>query len=116
MIVQIPLVVEPPYEQITTLDGTDYVVTFNTNWRENTINVSLALTDGTVLCSGIKLVCNYPLLQKYPDPRVPNGELFCIALTSDDSPPGPTDLLDGGRCILIYGSKSDFPNLDPWRL
>ncbi len=113
----IPATTIPPFSQTTTIDGTPYVLDFGYNWRENTWNISISLPNGTILCTGIKLVSNYPLLQKYADARVPQGELYCISQTTDDSPPQYADLVPGGRCILVYLSKSELAaTVDPWRL
>ena len=113
-----PFTAPPPFLQSTTLDGTPYVFDFRFNFRENTWSFSIFQSDGTTrLASGIKVVSNYPLLQKYASPLVPQGEIFCLSQTSDDSPPGLLDLQAGGRCILAYLSKSDLPaNFEPWRL
>ena len=114
--VVIPVESSPPFVETVSLDGTDYVLDFRFNSREQTWNVSIMLPDGTMLAPGIKLVCNYPLLQKYADPRVPNGELFCVTQTNDDSPPGMNDLATGGRCALCYASVSELSPGEPWRL
>ncbi len=115
--ITIPATTIPPFSQTTTIDGVPYVIDFNYNWRENTWSISILQTDLTPLCTGIKLVCNYPLLQKYASALVPKGELYCVSLGQDDSPPTYNDLAPGGRCVLIYASKSELgPLVDPWRL
>ncbi len=91
--------------QITTIDGTDYKLSFSFNFRELAWYMGMALTDGTVLASGIKLVSNYFLLQKYADDRLPPGELVAVAMGADDSQAGINDL--GGRVQLLYLFKNE---------
>ena len=103
------------YTQITQLDGVDYLLDFRYNDRENSWRFSIALTDNTPLATGIKIVTNYPLLQKYADDRLPAGEIFCIT-SGDDSNPAQNDLGIGKRCLLVYYSKSEFPTgFEGWR-
>ena len=107
--IQIPTSSNVFYNQITTLDGTDYILEFRFNARENVWYLIVSLTDSTVLAGGIKLVSNFPLLQKYADSRMPPGEMIVMAPSSDDSPPGQFELGAGLRCQLFYLSKSEVP-------
>lgn len=94
----------PYYSQRTDLEGVEYVLTFEFSQREVCWYLSLSDSDGAEIVSGVKLVCNVPLLSKIQDDRAPEGLLFCIANGTDDTPPGLTDLLSSpdGRCRLTY--------------
>ena len=107
--IQIPTVSDMFYTQITTLDGTDYLLEFRFNTRENCWYLIVSLADSTQLAGGIKLVSNFPLLQKYADSRMPPGELLVLAPSSDASPPGRFDLGTGLRCQLVYLTKAEVP-------
>jgi hypothetical protein len=107
------------YTQITTLDGSDYLLEFRFNTREGVWYLQISLTDGTLLATGIKLVSNWPLLQKFADPRMPPGELMALAQGPDDSPAGQEELGIGLRVELTYFSHDELPsgfdkNRDPF--
>ncbi len=108
----------PFWTQITTLDGTDYLLRFRYNEREACYYLQIQLPDLTVLAQGIKLVSNFRLLQSYPDPRIPRGELYCMATGNDDSPAAFGELGIGRRVELTYQSQAEMraANQDAWRL
>lgn len=113
---KIPTSSDPFYTQITTLDGTDYLLDFRFNSREVVWYLSISLTDGTEIIRGIKLVSNFPLLQKMVDASSPFGELIVVAYGPDDSPAGLYDLGIGERCELTYFEKAELPgDPEPWR-
>lgn len=100
---------EPNYSISSTLDGVDYVLTFRYSERENCFYLDLALTDGTVLCNGRKIVCNWSIWRTFNyDTRIPQGALLAIPATgAGDDPPGfdadgNGELGDGRRVQLIY--------------
>jgi len=97
------------YSQRTTLDGVVYVLTFRLNQRENTYRFDLALSDGTLLASGVKVVCNRPLLERIAwNLQAPKGVLVAIAGGADESCPGLGELGEGRRVTLYYGQPADF--------
>lgn len=91
---------EPFFTQVTELDGVAYQLVFRYNQREDRWYFSVNTGAGVEIVKGVKLVCNYPLLQMYTDDALPPGVLMCIPNTSDDTPPGLEDL--GVRCDLVY--------------
>lgn len=105
------------WQQITTLDGTDYLLEFRFNSREQVYYLMVSLTDGTLLAQGIKLVCSYPLLQAYNDDRFPLGELIVLPDATSDGPPGLGELGIGQRCQLVYVTAAEIQaaGWDPWR-
>ncbi len=106
------------WNQVTTLDGTDYQLSFRYNQREACYYLQIALVDQTVLCQGIKLVSNYRLLQAYADDRLPPGELIAQAFGTDDSPAALGELGIGQRVELTYVTEAELKatGLDGWRL
>lgn len=97
----------PFYTMTVPLDGTDYLFELRYNQRENCWYFSIALSDGTALANGVKIVCNRPLLTRFADVRLPAGMLVAFANTSDQSPPGLTELGADRRATLIYYTKDE---------
>jgi hypothetical protein len=97
----------PFYSQRTTLDGVTYIFTFRLNQRENTYRFDLSLSDGTVLATGVKVVCGgQDLLERIKwDLRAPPGELVAIASGNDKRCPGLGELGEDRRVTLWYVNK-----------
>lgn len=104
---EIPLPTDTPLFSIrTTLDGVEYVLNFDWNGRESRWYMSISMIDGTLLVAGIKLISNWPLLRRFADLRLPQGNLRAV----DYSPQGgePAGLVEdlGRRVKLIYTPTS----------
>lgn len=93
---------DPFYTMTVPLDGSDYMLEFRYNQRENAWYFSVSLTDGTLLAAGIKVVCNRSLLSRFADTRLPPGILLAYANTTDASTPGMGELGQGLRATLTY--------------
>lgn len=107
--VRIPTLQGVPYQtQRTRLDGRDFLLDFSWNMRAERWALDLYDDTDTILVGGILLVTNRPLLRfcKW-DPRVPQGDLRVIDVSSDGSPPGFYDLALGQRCELVYFGATD---------
>lgn len=113
----IPTQQTPFWQQTTTLDGTDYLLEFRYNQRENVYYLMIMQPDTTVLAQGIKLVSNYRILQAYASDSLPPGELVAFA-TGNDSPAGLGELGIGLRVQLVYVTAVELKalKLDGWRL
>jgi hypothetical protein len=98
----IPTSDDPFYRQVTALEGTDYVLTFNYNQRENVYYLTVSTADDVDIVRGIKLVCKWHLFAGHIDTRLPPGILMVLPRTTDDSPPGLGELGAGKRCELVY--------------
>lgn len=99
----------PNYTIVPTLDGTAYQLTFRLSEREACYYVDLALSDGTLLVTGKKLVCSTSIWkhQRY-NPLVPQGHLLCApGQGQSDDPPNLGELGVGRRCILFYYTKTE---------
>lgn len=101
-VLRIPTTNDPFSVQRTDLEGKEYVLLFDYSQREGVWYLTIKDVTETPLASGIKLVCNWPLTYRLPNPGLPPGDLIVISKTTDDSPPGIDDLLEGGRCELTY--------------
>lgn len=97
----------PYYSEIVTLTGVPYLLEFRYNFREECWYLQMGSTDGVIYAQGIKLVANFPLLQRFSSPNMPPGEIVCLALGPVDSPPNLYDL--GVRCELLYLEKGELP-------
>jgi hypothetical protein len=97
---------EPFVDQTSNLDGTDYLLQFRFNQREQRYYLSIYLADGTPLAKGAVLVCMWPLFKHVTDRRMPPGTLFVAPQGSDTSPPKLGELGPGKRCELIYVEKA----------
>ncbi len=100
---------DPFSQQLVTLEGTTFLLTFQYNQREDTWYFSIATSEGDDLYNGMKLVCSWPLTRKCADSRMPQGEFFVISNTDDNTPPGLNDLAPGGRCVLNYWTSDELP-------
>lgn len=91
------------WTQTSTLEGVTYFLTFQWNQRVAAWYMSVADSANVDIYNGVKLICGVGLLKKCADPRAPPGVLLVLSATSDNSPPGLSDLLPGsGRCTLFY--------------
>jgi hypothetical protein len=105
----IPTVAGVPYYTMRTrLDGREYNLRFAYNERSDRWHLDIATDADEPLVSGIKLICNWPLLRFFKwDRRLPPGELRVMDLSPDGSPPGLYDLEIGRRCELTYFPVSE---------
>jgi hypothetical protein len=97
--------VDPFYSQITDLDGTDYVLTFEWNNRDQAWYLSIADINGDPIVTSLRLVPEWRLLRRVIDERRPQGELFLHDESGAGLPPGFEDL--GTRCTLFYVPAAD---------
>lgn len=103
MILEIPSSNDPYYTQRSDLEGREYVFVFLYSIRESCWYLNLKTGEEEEIISGVKLVCNQPLLRNLAGELRPPGELMVISKTLDDSPPTLEELVsDSGRCTLIY--------------
>lgn len=98
---------DPFYTTRVTLDGTDYILDFKYNQRQDRWYLTIQDANGNELVSGVKIVCNWPLLMRFANSALPVGELIAVALTDDDTPPGLNELGPGLRVELTYFEVSD---------
>lgn len=105
----------PNFSQTTTIDGTDYLLSFWYNQREARYYFSVGLPDGTKIASGAPLVCQWPLFSDVRglDPNMPTGVFYVYAATTPEIPPGLGEMGPGKRCELIYVEQAELPPAIP---
>lgn len=97
------------YSLIVTLEGTDYRLAFRYNTRAARWIMSMELTDGTALASGIPIVANVPLLGRWSwkDDLPADGFLMAVDSTGDEEEPAKEDF--GDRVKLLWVPLEDIP-------
>lgn len=99
---EIPLPTDTPlFDLRVTLDGQEYLLTFDWSERAGRWYMSIQDLSGVYLARGIKLISNWPLLRQRSNPALPPGNLFVYDPLEGDAP-GFTDL--GRTVILAYTS------------
>ena len=88
------------YEQVTILDGREYVLKFDWSTREEAWYFSIYDQDEVALATNIKLVISLPLLYRETNKALPPGLLMAVDLSGDDAEAGVSDL--GTRVALLY--------------
>jgi len=96
------------YQQTTDLDGQEYVLDFRFNTREKVWYLTICDTGSNAIVGGIKVVVGFPLLNRFSDPRLPPGDIYCLTSTQDNTPPGQEELGYGLRCCLFYYDVNEF--------
>lgn len=93
------------YDFSVQLDGVTFVLTFQWNAREACWYFDLADIAGNPLLSGRRVVLNMPLLARFRQATLPNGDLMAVDTTGLNIDAGLTDL--GDRVLLLYVTQSD---------
>lgn len=94
------------YDQITQLEGVEYLLRFLWSDREGAWYLGFYDQNNNQIAVGIRLVVSWPLLRRFQNSQLPPGVLLCI----DQSGAGldvvdPTDL--GTRVLLMYITSDD---------
>jgi hypothetical protein len=99
-------VTQPFFSQSVVLDGSNYILRFQYNQRESVYYLSIMdAALGTDILSGIKLVSNWSLIQRYNGGDIvglPPGELLVVPNSTNDSPPTFGELGIGYPYTLYY--------------
>lgn len=99
------------YDQLTQLEGFEYLLRFIWSDRERAWYLNMYDQDENPIALGIRLVCGVSLLRTFVDPRLPPGLLFVTNLTGTDADLSqPSDLQT--NFPLCY-MTSDDPVLQP---
>jgi hypothetical protein len=103
--VKIPMIDSPNFSVDVVLDQVQYTLSFVWNSRAEFWSMSLSLVDGTILVSGIRLVCFFPLLKGYQyNPNVPQGLMVVIDQNkaTGTQEPGRYDFVRDRNLELCY--------------
>ena len=92
------------WTQRTTLDGRDYLLTFDWNQRDGSWSLAVADQDGATRATGRRLSTGFPLLREVRDARRPPGELVVVDTLASDTrePEDPSFASLGARHVLVY--------------
>lgn len=83
----------PHFRQRVTLDGAEYLLTFEWNQRAEKWFFSIAASDETKILTGVKLVADYPLLTLARwNAQCPDGELYAVDSSGQGLDPHLLDL------------------------
>lgn len=96
------------WDQLTQLDGREYLLRFFWSERESCWYLSVYDQDEHPLALGVKLVVGWPILKRFIDARLPPGLLMVADLSNTSRElEQPEDLLPTGRCPLLYMTADD---------
>jgi len=95
----------PRYRFTIELDGQSFIFTFEWNDRDSGWYLSISDVNEVPLVSGVRVVLNVPLLDRYLDPRLPAGRFAAIDTSGTDTEAGFADL--GDRVKLVYQPAAD---------
>lgn len=99
----VPTYATPFYTQVTDLDGIPFQFTFTYVQRGRYWTLDVAAADGTVIQTGIKIVCSTDLFKKITNDLLPTGKLVAFSnIQDDDSPPDLDELGENSRVTLYY--------------
>lgn len=107
----------PHFRQRVTLDGAEYIMTFEWNQRAEKWYWSLAASDETKILTGVKLVADYPLLTlaRWHD-QCPDGEIYALDNSGQGLDPHLLDLAseDGStpRVQVVYVTAEERATLE----
>ena len=91
---------ESNFDQLETLDGSDYIFHFLWNERNSHWYMTIRDSAGDDIVTGIKVVADIPLVVHETDERLFPGSLWCVDMTGAGVDPGLRDF--GTRCQLRY--------------
>jgi len=92
------------YQFKTDLDGTTYIFKFRFNTRSDKWMMDISTEDGIKLLSGIPLLVEARLINRFVDVRLPQGTLFLINTKDEYVECGRYDL--GNDCLLLYSEAA----------
>lgn len=100
-------------EQQVSLENINLNIELQWNERASTTGggswfINFYTSEGEPIVTGIKLVPNYPLTQRYIDTRLPDGEFFCLRNTSTITDIGRNNL--GTDFRLTYITAQELEN------
>ena len=101
MSVVIPLRTDIPwYTEIVELGGVQYQLEVAWNTRDQRWYISVADADGVNVATGIPVVVDWPLLERFSLTDLPDGTMMAIDLTGNGEEPDKEDLND--RVKLMF--------------
>ncbi len=106
MALVIPVFDVPSFVEGLTIEGVNYQLRMDWNYRGQFWQMSWYDRDGALLVAGIKVVINYPLLDPYKYLPIPQGEM--LALDASDPYARIEDGDLGTRVVLVYFTEAEY--------
>ncbi len=97
---QIPITSDPDSVFTVDLDGVVFQIRLTLNERTGRFKMDLMTEIGEPIVEGVACVVNYPLLKKFKDLRMPEGDLFFWDSTDQNREPNEENL--GTEVVLLY--------------
>lgn len=105
MSVIIPFRDLPAFRETVPIDGVLYVLEFQYNTRADFWTMAVYSKDGAPLLTGIKVVIDYELVQRYGSRGLPFGNLYAIDVTGISNRIGRRELPDS--IDLVYMTEAE---------
>lgn len=97
----------PFYDFEIDLDLRTFAFEFRWNERAGSWFMQIRDLAGNILLAGRRVVLDLPLLARFRDPRLPDGELLVIDTTGQQREPGLDELGPDARCKVLYFSRAE---------
>ena len=97
---QIPITSDPDSVFTVDLDGVVFQIRLTLNERTGRFKMDLLTEVGEPIVEGVACVVNFPLLKKFKDLRMPEGDLFFWDSTEKNREPNEDNL--GTEVALLY--------------
>jgi hypothetical protein len=89
------------FDQLTPLEGTEYLLRFLWSQRESAWYLNFYDQDSNPIAVGLRLNVSVSLLRRFRDARLPPGVLFCADMTGQNLDIQTQGEL-GARVLLVY--------------
>ena len=99
------------YRSPVRLEGTRYMFRFRYKRRSDRWYFDIETMGRDPIVRGIKVVSHWPLLQKYADDRLPDGEIICYRKDGLDKDPSRDEF--GRNAVLLYFPSALIPEEEP---
>lgn len=96
----------PSFRQTIQLGASVYSLTFTWNGREEFWYMDIAMNINDPIVSGIKLVVDWSLINRFADARLPTGHIVALDLSGQGLDAARNDL--GSRVALIFMTDEEF--------
>lgn len=104
--IDLPIIQEGPHFRfVTELEGLAYSFEFRWNDREEAWFLTVGDGEGNPLAAGVRVVVNFPLLNRFRNPALPPGFLIAVDTEATERDPGFEDL--GRRVVLTYATAAE---------
>lgn len=95
----------PAYRYRIELDGTTYVLDYVYNERMAKWLVQVEDEEGNVLVAHVPIIVNWPILARFADQAMPDGDIAAYDSSGENQNPGRFDL--GARVRMVYREAED---------